>query len=203
MEKITVSIHIPKTGGTSLGKMFLETFPGKTLLVYQHQKAGLFGVSRDTGTIEDEIRTGEAHRFDYIMYMAYRDGITHIHGNIPIEYLVPYFDRVRLVTFVREPKERTHSQYCHEKKNGYDGSDVWFYRKHGDDMFKYTHGQWHLFDFIGRFETFGEDIKKLGITHEIHVNKGDRKEDVSNPEWLERYTLVDQDIYSELNNMVK
>jgi hypothetical protein len=199
MEKITVSIHIPKCGGTSMAKMLCAEF--KTLLAYQGRTYGKLVISTNQDNIMDEISFGTEYDFSEVLGIAKSLGFTHIHGNIPLDFIKPHVYNVNLITFVREPKERLHSEYVHNilRFNINDMSEVDFYRHYNNSLYHYTRGRWELFSFIGRFENYSEDIKRLGIQQEVHENKSENKKPpVGCPDDLDKYTTIDQEIYAKL-----
>lgn len=197
VDPIVVSIHIPKCGGTSIGKMLESKF--NTLFVYQGRTVGKFVIASRYDDIIGQIKLGREYTINEAMYHAYKFDCTHIHGNIPIDYLMPYLKSIRLITFVREPKERLHSEFCHNVlRFGMDFTEPEFYRYFNNGLYYYTRGVWNLFEFIGRFERFSEDVAKLGLV-ELHENNAPKeKPPVGYPEELNKYTSIDQEIYASV-----
>ena len=153
-------IHIPKTGGTSIER--------------------LFNIPRHGIGSDDPVSRGRAHfqhgRLDDIIRG----------GAVTPEFL----ESAYIFTFVRNPYDRAVSHYffCKQrKKHGVTQSTSFKKYITGPMQSKRHHGPQYKFigdheiDFIGRFENFDEDVKHvakeigLGEVEVPHLNKSIRK----------------------------
>jgi hypothetical protein len=103
-----VLVHIPKTAGTTLGSLLLHHYGDR------YQRVDMSGVHvRPTGDGLEVLRhlaDGTAERLDRF---ELRDGVEVVSGHAPVGLLDLLPPAERYVTILRDPVERTLSQYYH------------------------------------------------------------------------------------------
>jgi hypothetical protein len=99
---LIVSIHIPKTGGSTFGSILERAFPGQVAYAYNPANAGTHPLLRERGA---------AYHAEVLERLA-AGGIKVIHGHLQarrMRRLIP--DPRRYWTWVRDPAERIASLY--------------------------------------------------------------------------------------------
>jgi hypothetical protein len=107
-------VHIPKTAGTSLRLALEKSF-------------GLARVARDYGP-QSEYTTEAVRRHMYqnrskssarqLVSELENAGYAALMGHFPYSRYGRYFERDRVIAFVREPLQRSCSEYLHQARNG-------------------------------------------------------------------------------------
>lgn len=212
-----ISIHIPKTAGTSFQKVLEAHYPGMALmrLDFEYTPSHLgMPILRaknktDQGELDQLVRSGEipAH-------------VKAIHGHFTfpdIQKFLNNIQTVRLVTWLRQPVERVISNYNYLnelleteiqdrpqaqrlvkrlKRSIYEFASL---PANADKYQIYLGGkELDAFDFIGLTDFFDEDMVQLAalmnwtVPGSIHVNKTSRKSFGFTPEELIRLESVYQ-----------
>ncbi len=185
-----VSLHLPKTAGTSFVKALENHFGPALLKDYDDLPINTPPFERNRAALQASIHNGEADKFD---------GIGCIHGHfLPLKYLLLSFRRdLRFITWLRDPVERMLSHY-HFWRKSYDPqksaplhkrviAENWSLERFclGPELKNvYCQFVWGFplvyFDFIGITEFYNEDLAYfskvyLGTNLETYtVNVGDK-----------------------------
>ncbi|WP_041522455.1 sulfotransferase family 2 domain-containing protein [Gilvimarinus agarilyticus] len=149
-------IHVPKTAGTSFRKSL-------------ENKLGLEAIAYDYGRFVDEthdlIREGVYKGSVYDMRERLRE-FSLIAGHVPLTKYAPVTGVSRCIAFVREPVQRTYSDYLHNKKHfGYKGSIEEYLKRPAHRNRQSTHlGGVPLaaIGFIGLTERYTDSLALLG-----------------------------------------
>jgi hypothetical protein len=134
-DKITISVHIPKTGGTAF-RQWLHDIYGDQL--YQD-----YGDIPLANTLKGRLRRAKNHLSAYKFYLRrtlLKKRIKCVHGHFLAKKYDRVFNDTRFVTWFRDPVERVISHYYFWKAQA-DMKNPW-YRK----MQKHN---WNLIDFAG------------------------------------------------------
>ena len=202
MEKVIIWIHIPKTGGKSVVKMLEQKY--KTLQVYQTRGGFVYDTNEESLT-EKIVRVKDVKTLNECMKYASYNRYEAIIGNLvakeALNSALNYYGEVELYCVIREPLERTYSEYCHNSfhfnmKTDYET----FCKAFPNTIHTHTSGNLDLFKFVGLFQNFHSDMIKLGFVVE-HENKSDGKPRIEVDKSIAtKYNLLDIDLY---NNFLK
>lgn len=149
-------IHIPKTAGTSFRKSL-------------EQKFGLDAIAYDYGRFVDEthdlIRQG-VYKGSVYDARAQLQAFAIIAGHVPLVKYAPVTGVARCVAFVRDPVQRTYSDYLHNKKHyDYKGSIEEYLQRpaHRNRQFQHLRGvPLAAIGFIGLTERYADSLELLG-----------------------------------------
>ena len=168
---LIVSIHIPKTAGTTFGLMLQEYHRGHFLYVYNTNiNDQLFCI----GMTMDELAYNQAHEqetaltLEQVVGIIKKKDIHCIHGHVTYRSVAGfnyYFDRVEYITWIRDPITRSLSDYYHFLRNGYSGEREVLVRHTSNRMIDFIGDNPEVFSFIGRTEHFETDIIRYGIVN--------------------------------------
>lgn len=171
-EPLLVSLHMPKTAGTSFADALRRIYGEGLRTEYEDMPMQARGGLREARAIASIPRR---------LRMAWDPGVRAIHGHVlPVAYRwVPLRRAVRYITWLRDPVQRAVSHY-HYWRRDYDGSDprqplrnrmlreAWTLERFclGPEMRNvYQHYLWgfdpNAFSFIGLTERYREDIQRL------------------------------------------
>ncbi|MCF8238479.1 MAG: sulfotransferase family protein [Saprospiraceae bacterium] len=218
-----ISIHIPKTAGTSFQQILEAQYPGKALMRMDFEYVRLDDTApvlraknkTDQAVLDQLVQSGEIP--------AYVKAL-HGHFTLPdIQQFLSASSSVRLVTWLRQPIERVISNYNYLnelleveildrpraqrlvkrlKRTIYEFASL---PVNADKYQIYLGGhQLDAFDFVGLTDHFDEDIIQLAkmmdwhVPRSVHVNKTPRKSfgfNTTEQEVLEELYQLDIDIY--------
>ncbi len=211
MEYVLISLHIPKTAGTSFSEFLMAHFTDKLLMDYKHlpEHISLFRIRAVTGY--------------HCIINAFRNysNIKCIHGHfLAAKYLS--VRRAKFITWMRNPVERLASHYHYWKRTCTPESlplhrrvveENWSFERFclGPEVRNlYSRFLWRFplnrFDFIGITEHFEEDFlyftnRFFGIAPPIprsNINLDKKGIYVDNPglrSKIEAYHAQDMDLY--------
>lgn len=204
-----ISVHVPKTAGTSFKQVLDIKFKNKILLDYDSSLSHL--------TIEEKRKTliSSSKKFNYIKRKHYHlTGVECIHGHFwPIKYVRFKKEKnVKFVTWLRDPIERIISHYYFWKRNPQVDptnrikrqmiSEDWSLEKFClSNELKNFYNKWFWkfpienFDFIGITEYFEEDLdffnsKYLGRLHLFFENNSFYPNTNTNPQKDDNYSSL-------------
>ena len=101
-DRLIVSLHIPKTGGTSFGAVLQQAYPGGVAFCYRPDNRLTHPLLRDRRRLSDPELLAELEA----------SGIRVIHGHAPAAWFLPNIsDPARYWTWLRDPVERVISAY--------------------------------------------------------------------------------------------
>jgi hypothetical protein len=103
-----VSVHIPKTAGTTLGTVLNRVFKYRVMMDYPSHVS--------YSTPDPQIRANTPFVEDFFK---------GIHGHFNVRRHLPIFPSAKFITTVRHPVERIISQYLHELNDA--GADSYFH----------------------------------------------------------------------------
>jgi hypothetical protein len=114
LQRLIISLHIPKTGGTSFSDVLERAYPGQVAFFYRDKNKLTHPKLRDHARLRDpELLTELA-----------ADGIRVIHGHAPGGWLLKAApDQRQYWTWVRDPVERVISAYYYLVQRGQRGRD--------------------------------------------------------------------------------
>ena len=169
-QELIISVHLPKTAGTSFGKALRTRFRTRLLRDYSDFPINTPQPERNRAALQASLRHAESDFSD----------IECIHGHfLPIKYLLTVHNRqVKFVTWMRHPVERALSHYYYWKES-YTPSSVPLHRRVVEENWSierfclgpelrnlYWQFLWGFpldyFDFIGITEFYEEDIAYFG-----------------------------------------
>ena len=108
-ERLIVSLHIPKTGGTSFSDVLERAYPGQVAFFYQANNRLTHAKLKDHARLRDPDVLREIEE----------DGIRVIHGHAPAGWFLRNIaDQGRFWTWLRDPAERVISAYYYLVQRG-------------------------------------------------------------------------------------
>lgn len=198
MEPLLISIHIPKTAGTTFGSILKKRYGDKLLYVYQALVPGEFCYGRTPQEAHQDIENGKGVGIREVMYYVFKHHIRAIHGHVPMSYFLPFEGRfdIKYITFLREPNARAFSNYCHLRvfESKIDTGEN-LYRDSSNQLYKFTEGMLEKFWYIGSSETWEEDLKNLGLEDIPKENITPRHSLKPNDDLIKKYNYLDQEIW--------
>ncbi len=200
MPELLISIHIPKTAGTTFGAVLKKRFGEKMLFVYGGKEKNSYVYSHDVAYIPEKIKNNQHVSMGEVIKYVQDNKIEAIHGHasmfefLELEHVMP----VKYVTFLRNPEKRAFSEYCHNRiwGNNKDPEEA-VYARRPNSLFHYTGGLWDLFWYVGQTETFDQDIAKLGFEGVEKKNITPQHIFQPNEELINKYNKVDKYIYEQ------
>jgi len=200
MPKLLISIHIPKTAGTTLGSLLKQKYKDKMLFVYPALVNGFYCYGSTPQEAHDKIMSGRGESLALVMFYAFQHGIEAIHGHVPITEFEPFENKfdIQYITFLREPAVRAFSNYCHfrifESKTL---TDEELYYQGGNQIYKFTGGKLEKFWYIGSSETWEQDLVNLKLQGKsIPLNVTPRHSLKPNYDLITKYNQLDMDIWT-------
>src|SRR5690554_457128 len=149
-------IHVPKTAGTSFRKS-LEDQLGHDSIAYDY---GRF-VDETHPLIREQVYKGSV--YDARTKLAQ---FAVIAGHVPLNKYIPITGVARCVTFVRDPLQRTYSDYLHSKRHHDFSGGLEEYLKrpqHRNRQFQHLSGvPLASIGFIGLAERYSDSLALLG-----------------------------------------
>ncbi len=171
---LLISIHIPKTAGTTFGAILRKKYGDKFLYVYNTNIVGKYCIGRTPVELDQGLKNErETAISKQEVYNKIKElGIECIHGHFYYSWVADaseYFDHVEYVTWVREPEARTYSDYLHFMRNGYSGDRGELVKLLANRMVEFMGDDPSIFSFIGRTEFFDDDLKRFGIYDDYQI----------------------------------
>ena len=114
MSRLIISIHIPKTAGTSFGAFLEQAFKGKIVFVTYCLKCKgiIFDVERaEISKKRKEQCDTHNHSIAEVAQFVRRNNIKCVHGHIRPADIYPYFPQAEYVVWLRDPVERAISHF--------------------------------------------------------------------------------------------
>lgn len=106
-ERIIVSLHIPKTGGTSFATVLERAFPGQVAYFYKAHNRRTHPLLREHGRALDSSVIAEMEA----------EGVRFLHGHGAFSTYAPAMpDPARYWTWLRDPVDRVVSSYHYHRK---------------------------------------------------------------------------------------
>lgn len=198
-EPLLVSLHMPKTAGTSFADALRRVHGAGLVTEYQDMTMQVPRVVREARMLASA---------SWRLRMAWDPAVTAIHGHaLPVVYrLAPLRRQTTYITWLRDPVQRAVSHY-HYWRRDYDGSDPrqplrnrmlredWSLERFclGPELRNvYRRYLWgfdpNTFAFIGITERYAEDLRRL--TGAGGSSSADTR--LANPERGERYELASE-----------
>lgn len=113
-ERLIVSLHIPKTGGTSFSDVLERAYPDEVAFFYRANNKLTHPKLKDHARLRDPALLCEIEN----------DGIRIIHGHAPGRWFLKSIpDQTRFWTWVRDPVERVISAYYYLVQRGQRGRE--------------------------------------------------------------------------------
>jgi len=205
-----ISIHIPKTAGTTFGAILRKKYGNKFLYVYNTNIQGKYCIGQTPAELDQNLKNEQETAISkQEIYNKIKElGIECIHGHFfysLVSDAPEYFDDVRYVTWVREPEARTYSDYLHFMRNGWHTGD----REHlvkilANRMGAFIGDDSSVFSFIGRTEFFDQDLKRFGINDEYQVLNvtPETDEDVEIKQMIKGAVDKDRELYNKIISML-
>jgi hypothetical protein len=172
-QHLIVSLHIPKTGGTSFSDVLERAYPGEVAFFYRANNKLTHAKLKDHARLRDPALLNEIEA----------DGIKVIHGHAPGRWFLKSIpDQTRFWTWVRDPVERVISAYYYLVQRGQRGRDRPGAAKvEGRTLEEYAreeHNQniqsrvlkgmdLEQMGFIGVTERFDESLAMLGLQEHV------------------------------------
>ncbi|TLM80011.1 sulfotransferase family 2 domain-containing protein [Microbulbifer harenosus] len=185
-----VFVHVPKTAGTSF-RLGVDQFFGEDR-VCRDYGAG----SSDTSAIVNECLYERSDMWDFRLKFE-QSNYQFLTGHFGASRYMPAFPVVNMITFLRDPLQRTVSEYHHLVKHaGYEGSLEQFYRSpqfinRQHNMFRGVH--WAALGFVGITERYDESLDLLRDGFGLDVPR--MESNTGRENWREPYRLSeDQEI---------
>jgi hypothetical protein len=187
-QKLLISVHLPKTAGTSFAASLDTHFRAKLLRDYSDFPINTPQTERNRAALQASLRNAAS---DFA-------GVECIHGHfLPIKYLLLVHKReVKFVTWMRHPVERVLSHFYHWKRLGSQASaplhrrvveENWSVERFclGPELRNlYWQFLWgfpvHYFDFIGVTECYEDDLAYFSH-HYLGASVRARSKNIGNP----------------------
>lgn len=183
-------VHIPKTAGTSFRKA-CETFFGLRHVVYDYADD-----SNETSSFIMDIIYGDGDRLDFLKHIESREA-KFLSGHVHADKYLHLFGAANTVVFLRDPVQRTVSEYQHfVRHNKYDGDLRSFYTQP-----RYINRQSRLLQgaplealgFVGLTEDYHNSLEQINHCYGIDVK----------PVELNRGRTKKQDAYKLSDEVIK
>ena len=200
MEKIKIHIHIPKCGGKSMVQMFQKKY--KTLCVYATWQPDLYIFSENEDDLFRLLAEDNGVPITEAFQYAKDNKFEAIIGNLAIPLIdAParlFWNEIEYSAFLRQPFDRAFSERCHDTKyHSVPIDDIGFYSRKANSMSRQI-GCLENLSFVGDFDTFSDDIQRLGL-EEVHTNaSGGVRELVREDAEIERCNQLDLILYQKM-----
>jgi len=109
-----LSIHIPKTAGTTFKIFLQEQVTNKLFFDYHRRNDKAFYGGKE---IDADL--------DSLLAMPEKGGYTVIHGHYPLSKYIARFKNPTIVTWMRDPVERVASEYFYYKRRNFPTNPLW------------------------------------------------------------------------------
>lgn len=210
---LLVSIHIPKTAGTTFGAILKRHYKDKFLYVYNTEAIpNYYCIGRD----HEELFLNQADEKknalpkDRLFKFIEQEGITCVHGHFSLELFEDapiYPNDKKYITWVRDPYVRTYSEYLHYLRSGYhiknSQEKEMLIKDISNRMTDMIGVDFSRFSFIGRTEHFNEDLKRFGIDEEYETLNvtPETDDDHEARQLILKYVNKDREIASRFTNI--
>ena len=183
-------VHIPKTAGTSFRKAS-ETFFGLRHVVYDYADD-----SNETSPFILDIVYGDGDRFEFVKYLETNE-IKFLSGHVHADKYLHIFGAANTVVFLRDPVQRTISEYQHlVRHNKYEGDLRSFYTqpRYINRQSRLLHGApLEALGFVGLTEDYHNSLDQINHCFSVNVQ----------PVELNRGRTKKQDAYKLSDEVVK
>lgn len=172
-QRLIVSLHIPKTGGTSFSDVLERAYPGEVAFFYRANNKLTHPKLKDHGRLREAELLNEIEA----------DGIKVIHGHAPGRWFLKSIpDQSRFWTWVRDPVERVISAYYYLVQRGLRGKERPGAAKvEGRTLEEYAREEQNQniqsrvlngmnldeMGFVGVTERFDESLAMLGLSEHV------------------------------------
>lgn len=168
-QHLIVSLHIPKTGGTSFSDVLTRAYPDQVAFFYREKHR----------LTHDKLRDRDNLRKPEVLAEIERDGIRVIHGHAAGRWFLRSIpDQSRYWTWVRDPVERVISAYYYLIQRGQRGDRPGVAKVVGRTLEEYARGEQNQniqsrvlngldlsqMGFVGVTERFDESLGLLGFS---------------------------------------
>ena len=114
MSRLIISVHVPKTAGTSFGSYLKQRFNKKMLMCYPCERCKTHLFDYELKNLQERfLAPCSTHKAPYEELASFVKShkIECIHGHIKPADLYPHFPWARFVVWLRDPVERTLSHF--------------------------------------------------------------------------------------------
>jgi len=200
---IMLSIHLPKTGGTTFGKILCDYYKDSFLYIYPC--VGNNNLYR-VGSTSDKMYQSKPHTIKEVFKVLEDKEIQCIHGHIDVvvsqEIIDWYKSHKKIiipVTFIRDPIQRAISEIRHYKEHiKTDETDEEIMVLTSDGMTPYLSRELTGL-VVCETENFKEDLKKLGFSWDgVSKNITKVTSDVFDVDLISRHNKKDVLLYQRL-----
>jgi hypothetical protein len=205
-ETFLLSIHIPKTGGTTFGKILSTNFGDSFLYVYPHEKRlDHFVVAPTLEMIHQNIQDQKVVSIDDVIIYIIENKISVVHGHFEknvtlqiIEKLSPHFSHITTLAFVRDPVQRVISELNHYGVHlGIDEIREEHYLRSQNMLSRCINVSFPNF-IICHTEQFYKDVQRLGFYWDGMSENITLKKEVYDTEKIKILNKEDIELYGEL-----
>jgi len=208
IKNIVISVHIPKTAGSTFAGVLSEELGNKILFVYTADNGNGYYVSKTFADIDRLRKTEEVVDMEKILSIVKENKIRCIHGHVNLSQMENLFKgegfNVYVMAFVRDPIQRAYSELCHKKIYDLDKrSDIDILESTGNNISSFI-GGYSLLNNICFFHTenFEDAMGSLSLSWGGFMRNVNKKN--SNIEFnkslLEKYNSKDIEIYERILN---
>ena len=166
-----VSIHIPKTAGTSFKRMLMSSYGNKLLIVYRCGSCNRFVTGTDDASFAQNASSDCAMHLDNIglKRLILRTNPSIVHGHIAYREVLQEMEAelpdIKYLFWLRDPIQRLLSHMEHSAREGFwnlNHGAVPFVDKAGNTIAQFVEGiPEDKLMFVGFQETFEQDIIRL------------------------------------------
>lgn len=205
-----ISLHLPKTAGSSFAKSLEGHFENKLLKDYKDLPLNTVEYKRNKDALEASIYNAESAKFT---------GVECIHGHfLPLKYLLLNVQQeLTFITWMRNPVERVLSHYYFWKRTYNPSSSPKLHRRVIEEEWTiekfclskelrnlYKQFLWGFplenFDFIGIVEFYNQDFKYFCRKY-LNVELEEQKENIGDSN-TKKYQ-IDDEFYEKIKNFHK
>lgn len=205
---VLFSIHIPKTAGTTFGKMLSSIYKEQFLYVYRSDTVpNVFAVGTTLREVLENQQSGNFFSLPQVRALIIERNIVCVHGHLYGENqsdIIAIFKslgkKVHIVSFVREPISRAYSELCHNKIFNKSEDPINLLLKKNANVLKLYLKDvlpvvhiFHTEDFAGEVKKFG--LEWNGEKDNVNLHKDDIPYD---EESIYSYNEEDIELYEEI-----